>query len=341
MSTAPQTQTQPSPALFFETMNAYQRTAALKGAIQLDVFTAIGEGNTTAPSIAARCETSERGMRILCNYLVIIGFLTKDGANYGLTPDSGLFLDRRSPVYLGTAERFLGSPTLVDAYKDMAAIVRKGGEVFSAHGTMDPDHPVWVEFARSMAPMMAMPAEAIAKLTGAEKGAPWKVLDIAAGHGLFGIAIARQNPNATVVAVDWAHVLEVAREHAGSAGVASRYQVLPGSAFEIDFGEGYDIVLLTNFLHHFDQATCETLLRKVSAALKPGGRAITFEFVPNEDRVSPPMAAAFSMMMLGTTESGDAYTFSEFDRMFRNAGFSRSEIHPLPPTPGQIIISQK
>jgi len=123
--------------------------------------------------------------------------------------------------------------------------------------------------------------------------------------------------------------------------VASRYQVLPGSAFEVEFGEGYDIVLLTNFLHHFDQATCETLLRKVSAALKPGGRAITFEFVPNEDRVSPPMAAAFSMMMLGTTESGDAYTFSEFDRMFRNSGFGASELHPLPPSPGQVIISHK
>ncbi len=252
-----------------------------------------------------------------------------------------MFLDRRSPAYIGIAERFLASPTLMDAYKDLAAIVRKGGETMSAHGTMDPDHPIWIEFARSMAPMMAMPAEAIAKLAGAEKGAPWKVLDIAAGHGLFGIAIARQNPNATIVAVDWPRVLEVAREHAVSAGVASRYQVLPGSAFEVEFGEGYDIVLLTNFLHHFDQPTCETLLRKVAAALKPGGRAITFEFVPNEDRVSPPMAAAFSMVMLGTTESGDAYTFSEFDRMLRNSGFGASELHPLPPSPGQVIISHK
>ena len=337
---APQTQN-PSPALFFETMNAHQRTAALKAAIQLEVFTAIGEGNATAPSIAARCRTSERGMRILCDYLVIIGFLTKDGANYRLTQDSAMFLDRRSPAYMGIAERFLASPTMIDAYKDLAAIVRKGGETMSAHGTMDPDHPIWVEFARSMAPMMAMPAEAIAKLAGAEKGAPWKVLDIAAGHGLFGIAIARQNPNATIVAVDWYRVLEVAREHAVSAGVASRYQVLPGSAFEVEFGEGYDIVLLTNFLHHFDQPTCETLLRKVSAALKPGGRAITFEFVPNEDRVSPPLAAAFSMVMLGTTEGGDAYTFAEFDRMFRNSGFGVSELHPLPPSPGQVIVSHK
>jgi len=181
----------------------------------------------------------------------------------------------------------------------------------------------------------------IAKLVGAPAAANWKVLDIAAGHGLFGIAIARQNPNATIVAADWVNVLEVAKGDAAKAGVSSRYTTLPGSAFEIDFGTGYDIVLLTNFLHHFDPATCEKLLRKVHAALKPGGRAVTLEFVPNEDRVSPPTAAAFSMVMLGTTESGDAYTFSEYDRMFQNTGFVRSELHALTPFPGSVILSHK
>src|SRR5689334_24087062 len=197
MSSVPQTQP-PSPELIFDTLNSYQRSAALKGAIRLDVFTAVGEGNATTKAIAARCKTSERGMRILCDYLVIMGFLTKQGANYGLTQNSALFLDRRSHAYLGTVEQFLTSPMLTDGFKDVAAVVRKGGEIMSAHGTMDPNHPVWVDFAHAMAPMMAMPADMIAKLVGAPAAANWKVLDIAAGHGLFGIAIARQNPNATI-----------------------------------------------------------------------------------------------------------------------------------------------
>src|SRR5579872_1725579 len=287
----------PTPALFFETINAYQRTAALKGAIQLDVFTAIGEGHQTAAAISNRCQTSERGMRILCDYLVIIGFLTKTGTSYRLTPDSQMFLDRHSPAYLGTAERFLTSQTLMDAYKDVPGMVRSGGSVMSAHGTMEPDHPIWVEFARAMAPMMAMPAEMIAKLVGASAGAKWKVLKIAAGHGLFGIAAARHNPNATIVAAHWQRVLKVASENAARAGVSDRYQTLPGSAFDVDFGAGYDLVLLTNFLHHFDPPTCETLLRKVNGALNPGGRAVTLEFVPDDNRVSPPATAAFSFMM--------------------------------------------
>src|ERR1700686_1534618 len=92
----------PTPELFFATAQAYQQTAALKAALELDVFTAIAEGAESADSIARRCRTSERGMRILCDFLVIIGFLTKNRQTHGyqLTPDRAMFLDRRSPAYL-------------------------------------------------------------------------------------------------------------------------------------------------------------------------------------------------------------------------------------------------
>ena len=135
-------------------------------------------------------------------------------------------------------------------------------------------------------------------------------------------------------------MLEVAKENARNAAVSDRYSTIEGSAFDVEYGSGYDLVLLTNFLHHFDTATCETLLRKVRAALADGGRALTLEFVPNEDRISPPEAAGFSMIMLGGTPSGDAYTFSELG-MFSNAGFARSEIRPLPPSIEQLVISHK
>jgi 2-polyprenyl-3-methyl-5-hydroxy-6-metoxy-1,4-benzoquinol methylase len=340
MSRQAETQ-QPSPALFFETMNAYQRTACLKGAIELDLFTGIAEGADTAEALAPRCGASERGVRILCDYLVIIGFLTKDGNRYGLTLDSATFLNRKSPAYAGTAVGFIGSAELTDNFKDIAAVVRKGGTLLEEQGTVTPENPVWIEFARSMAPLMAMPAELLAKLCGVDKAGKCKVLDIAAGHGLFGVTIARLNPKAEVTAVDWAGVLSVAKENAQSAGVTDRYKTIAGSAFDVDYGSDYDFILLTNFLHHFDQPTCEKLLKKVHTALAPGGRAITLDFVPNEDRVSPPVAASFSVMMLGTTPSGDAYTYAEFERMFRNAGFSANELHSLPPTFQQVVISHK
>src|SRR5437764_11919132 len=93
--------TQPSPSLFFDTINAYQRSAVLKAAIQFNLFTIIGRGKPTAKDLAVKCKTSERGMRILCDYLVVIGFLIKKRQHYSLTPDSAVFLDQRSPEYIG------------------------------------------------------------------------------------------------------------------------------------------------------------------------------------------------------------------------------------------------
>jgi hypothetical protein len=332
---------QPSPQLFFQTINAHQRTEALKAAIELEVFTAIGEGNTTATEIAKRCQTSEKGMRVLCDFLTTMEMLTKQGDQYALTLDSSVFLDKRSPAYLGNATEFLCSPLLTEGFRHMTDAVRKGGTAIEGDGTIGPDHPIWVKFARGMSGMMSMPAQLMAKLVDPNADRKLKILDIAAGHGLFGISFATQNQRAEVTAVDWKAVLEVAKENAQKAGVAERYRTIEGSAFDVEFGSGYDLVLLTNFLHHFDPPTCETLLRKVRAALAEGGRAVTLEFVPNDDRVTPPEVAGFSMVMLVGTPSGDAYTFAELERMFANAGFSGSTIHQLPPTFQQVVISEK
>ena len=332
---------QPSPALFFQTMNAHQRTEALKAGIELDVFTAIAEGKTTAAEIAKHCQTSEKGMRILCDFLTIMEFLTKQNDHYGLTLDSSVFLDKRSPAYLGGAVEFMCSPMLTDGAKYIAEAVRRGGTVMENDGTIGPENPVWVKFARGMAPLMFMPAQLMAKMVDPNSDRKLKILDIAAGHGMFGIAFATANKQVEITALDWKSVLEVAKENAAKFGIADRYSTIEGSAFDVDFGSGYDLILLTNFLHHFDPPTCETLLRKVHAALADGGRAVTLEFVPNEDRVTPPDAASFSMMMLTSTPSGDAYTFSELEKMFANAGFSRSEMHALPPTIQQVVISEK
>lgn len=335
-----QTAGQPTPALLFDTINAYQRTEAIKSAIELNLFTAIAEGKTTALEIAEACQASERGTRILCDYLTIIGFLTKESNRYHLTPDSALFLDRRSPAYMGTVIDFMLSPMLTDNFRKLTEAVKKGGSP-SDEGTVAPDHPVWVKFARAMAPMMAMPSQLLARLVAPNGNQKLKILDIAAGHGLFGLAFASQNLQAEVTAVDWPNVLEVAKENAQAAGVSDRYHIRPGSAFDVDYGTGYDIVLLTNFLHHFDAPTCENLLCQVRASLADGGRAVTLEFVPNDDRVTPPQASAFSMMMLGSTPSGDAYTFAELEQMFANAGFASSELHELPPTIQRVVISHK
>jgi len=337
MATTP-AQQQPTPERFFTAINAYEQTEAMKTALELEVFTAIAEGNTTAATIAKRCSASERGMRTLCDFLTIHGFLTKQGTAYGLAPDTAMFLNRQSPAYLGGAVDFLLTSRIREAHGRLTEAVRKGGTALG-QGNLDPENPDWVKFAKAMMPMMFMPAQLMAADLR-KGGEAQKVLDIAAGHGIYGISVAKQNPSAHIYASDWKNVLEVAAQNAQAMGVADRYHLLPGSAFDTDFGSGYDLALITNFLHHFDPSTCTTFMRKVYAALKPGGRAAIAEFVPNPDRVSPPMAAAFSMMMLATTPSGDAYTFAELETMAKDAGFTRVELGS-PIGPGSLIIAYR
>ena len=330
---------QPTPERFFNAMNAYAQTEAMKAAIELEIFTAIAEGNGTAAVIAKRCNSAERGVRILCDFLTIQGFLTKEGAQYVLAPDSALFLSRHSPAYVGGAIEFMLTPRLREGHARLTDAVRRGGTALG-EGTLERENPDWVKFARAMMPLMHRPAEIMAAELR-KGGESRKVLDIAAGHGIFGIAAAKQNPAAHIYAADWKNVLEVAQQNAQAMGIADRYHLIPGSAFETDLGGGYDLALVTNFLHHFDPPTCTTFMRKVHAALTPGGRAAIVELVPNPDRVTPPTAAAFSMIMLATTPSGDAYTFAELESILKNAGFAKAELASEEIGLDRLIIAQR
>src|SRR5260370_2754420 len=152
-----------------------------------------------------------------------------------------------------------------------------------------------------MPPMMMMASQGLAEIVVGNERRTLKVLDIAAGHGLFGIAVLRANPKEEVTAVDWKNVLEVARENAKKFGVADRYKNLPGSVFDVDIGTGDDLILVPNFLHHFDEPTIALLLNKLHRALKPGGKVATLEFVPEEERGRPAVPSAFALITLSHT----------------------------------------
>jgi ubiquinone/menaquinone biosynthesis C-methylase UbiE len=218
---------------------------------------------------------------------------------------------------------------------DPVAYVRNGGA--TGLGSIAPDHPVWMAFAEAMIPVMTPVARLIAREVAAWSSPPQRILDIAAGHGIFGITVARALPQAELVAVDWPHVLEIARGNAEKAGVGSRLRTVAGSAFEVDWGNGYDLVLLANFLHHFDRAACVDLLRKIRASLAPNGRTLAVEFVPNEDRVSPPFQASFAFYMLGSTPNGDAFTANDFNLMARDAGYRRADVSAVPRSPQSLV----
>jgi D-arabinose 1-dehydrogenase-like Zn-dependent alcohol dehydrogenase len=319
-------------------LNGFQGAAILKAAIDLGLFTEIAAGAGSSSALAGRCHASEHGVETLCDSLTVMGLLEKSNGAYRLGSDAAVFLDKSSPAYMGGMAGFLMAPEMMQNWSDVAAIVRRGGPQGLAN--IAPEAPIWVEFAKGMANFAGFTAKMMAELI-VKDGEPAKVLDIAAGHGMFGIEIAKAAPGAHIVAQDWPRVLDVARENAVAAGVSERWSALPGSAFDVDYGNGYDVVLLTNFLHHFDRATCESVLVKSFEALAPGGRVATLEFIPNDDGVSPPFAALFGMVMLVSTPRGKAYRFSELDAMHRAAGFADCVMVELPPTPQRLVFARK
>lgn len=332
---------EPSLELIWSSLTGYQRTFALKAAVELNLFAAISGGATTVEDLATRCAAAPRGLRALLNHLVMSGLLTRDGTHYGLSATSAAFLDPNGMSNIGGAARFIASPMLIDSFSRLTDAVRRGGTAVPAAGTLAPEHPVWVDFARAMAPLAGMTAVFLANLLEIYRAPALRVLDIAAGHGMFGITLARLNPHVVVTALDWKNVLAVAQENARDAGVAERFRTLPGSALELDYGTDFDLVLVPNFLHHFDPPTCERVLTKTHAALKPGGRAVIVELIPDDDRSGPADAVSFALVMLATTPAGDAYTFPEYRAMLRNSGFTQASVHELPPSPARVVIAQR
>ena len=328
---------EPNPGLIWDTITAHQRSAALKAGVDLGVFNALGDGPLTAAELATKAGVAERGMRILCDYLAICGLIEKADGNYAHTPTSAVFLDGRSPASMSPTLPFLMNNKIMTAFRRLTETIRAGHTVLE-EPLAGEEVAEWVTFARTMQPMMGASAEFIADMV-IRNGSPKKVLDVAASHGLFGFAVARRAPNSEIVVQDFASVLEVTAENARASGI--KITPLPGSAFTIDLGDGYDAALVTNLFHHFSMDDNIKLMKRLYAALRPGGQMMVLEFVPNADRLTPPASASFSMMMLGNTPSGDAYTMGEYGQMLDAAGFGAREIMDVPMSAQQLIIATR
>ncbi len=326
---------EPDPSLIWETITAHQRSAALKAGVELGVFNALSDRPISVAELAARTGVAERPMRILCNFLTVQGLIAKSHEHYSHTPTSAMFLDSQSPASMAPTLPFLMSDKIMESAHLLTETIRRNRTALEEPLAGD-EVREWVTFARSMQPMMAAAAEFIAGVI-LRAGMPAKVLDVAASHGLFGMAVARLAPQCEVVAQDFASVLEVTAENARRAGIPITF--LPGSAFTAELGTGYDAVIVTNLFHHFDTSDIIALMKRFHAALRPGGRMLTLEFVPNEDRVSPPVPASFALMMLANTPAGNAYTMAEYNQMLDAAGFGAREIMDVPRSPERLIVA--
>jgi ubiquinone/menaquinone biosynthesis C-methylase UbiE len=289
----------------------------LEAAVRHKLFDALAGGPKTAEQVAAETGVSGRGAKAVLGALVGLEVLTRSGDKFALTPEAETFLVSTSPAYRGGLFQHASSQ-LIPGWLHLTQTV-KTGRPEKAVNTQAEGAEFFRQFVEDLYGMNIAASRALAdrlNLSG-----PVKVLDIAAGSGVWSIPIARKDPAARVTVVDWPEVLPVCQKVAAEHGVADRYSYIPGDILAVDYGTGYNIATLGHILHSEGVERSKRLLKKVYDALAPGGTIVIAEMVPNDERTGPPFPMLFGVNMLLHTSEGDVFTFAQMTDWLSAIGF--------------------
>ena len=311
---------------------ASRTSMSLAAAIDLDVFTLIAQGKRSAADIAKATKASQRHMSRLLDVLVCVGYLTKKGSQFGLTPVASTFLDRSKPTYMGTFadETVMSLPS----WMKLAEVIRTGKSV-SAVDTAE-GREFFPRLVKAIFPLTYGGARGlVASLSKAKLNKIERVLDVGAGSGAWSLPFAQANPKLRVTAQDYPEVTPTTREYAQQFGVADQYDYLEGDFRQVDFGQNqYDVVLLGQIIHSEGETWGKVLIGKCYKALKPGGMLVIAEMIPNDTRTGPVFPLLFGLNMLVNTTEGDVYTMAEYKQWLKQAGFkSVKTVHVEAPSP--------
>jgi ubiquinone/menaquinone biosynthesis C-methylase UbiE len=330
----------PSPRRVLDIASGYEPALILEAAVRLGVFDYLDFRPMTLDEVCEATRCSPRGMRALLNALVGLDLLDRYGDRYALTAESAAYLVSTSPDYQGQMCKHV-SRHLIHRWLGLTESVRTGKPAPGPVNDPATSGAYFREFVEDIFPMSYDAARALAVELGIpDANEPVSVVDLAAGSGVWGVALAEASPLVRVTAVDWANVLPVTRRIAAKHGVADQFTFVEGDLLAADFGTGHHVATLGHIIHSEGEARSRQLLKKLYDALAPGGRIVIAEFVPNEDRTGPSGALIFACTMLVNTEAGDTYTFNEMAAWLRDAGFK--DPHELDvPGPAPLIVATR
>jgi 2-polyprenyl-3-methyl-5-hydroxy-6-metoxy-1,4-benzoquinol methylase len=319
---------------------SYVPTVVLEAAIRHRVFDVLDAGPKTIKETAAATGASERGLRSIMNILVGLNFLAKtDGQRYTLTPESETFLVSTKPGFHGGILKHT-SEQLIPKWLQLNQIVATGKPATSVNQE-GAGSDFFQRFVADIFPMSYPSALTLAKHLAFDKsGSEARVLDLAAGSGVWGIALAQSSERVTVTAVDWADVLPATRKTVARFGMTDRFAFVSGDLLTTDFGHDHNVATLGHILHSEGEARSRTLLRKTFKALAPGGTIAIAEFLVNDDRTGPVIPLFFSANMLVNTDDGDTYSFEEISGWLAEAGFTNERLLEAP-GPSPLILATK
>lgn len=318
----------------------YVPPLVLEAAIRNRVFDVLDGGPKTLSEVQTATGASSRGLSAIMNALVGLEFLAKDAqGRYSLTAESAAFLVSTKPSFMGGMIRH-GSEDLIPKWLHLTEIVKSGKPANSVNQE-GAGAEFFQNFVSDIFPTSYPSAQALAKeLNFGEGGQPVRVLDLAAGSGVWGIALAQSSPRVRVTAVDWAVVLPVTRKTVEKFHLSDRFSFVEGDLLSADFGKDHNVATLGHILHSEGEERSRKLLAKVFQALAPGGTIAIAEFLVDDDRKGPLNGLFFAVNMLVNTDNGNTYSFNEIGSWLGAAGFRDARTIPAP-GPSPLILATK
>jgi precorrin-6B methylase 2 len=319
---------------------AYAPPLAIEAAVRLRIFDTLDDGSKTLDQIASATKCSTRGLSPVLNLLTGFGLLEKSGRDiYALTPESAAFLVSTKPSFQGGIFQHM-SRQLIPNWLHLTEIVRTGQPSEGVNEERD-GAAFFQQFVEDIFPMSYPSARLLADGLGlATARQTVSVLDLGAGSGVWGIALAQASPKVRVRAVDWEGVLPVTRRVAEKFGLADRFTFVPGDLLEADFGTGHQVAILGHILHSEGEKRSRLLLKKIFEALAPGGTLAIAEFLVNEDRTGPMNGLIFAVNMLVQTTAGNTYSFAEIRAWLQEAGFTNMRQMDAP-GPSPLVLADR
>jgi predicted O-methyltransferase YrrM len=329
----------PSPAMIMADLTGAWKSRTLVAGVELDVFSRIAAGKRTAKEIADAVGASHRGMTGLLDALTAIGYLQKTGSRYSLSPISAAFLLPSGSDYQGAMAHALSLTW--DAWKNLSEAVRSGRPAETVD-VAEKGKEFFPKLVASIFPgNFAAATAAVSQFPDKKRRKIGNILDVAAGSGAWSLAFARAIPEARVTTADFPEMTPITREFAEKLGVADRYDYLEGDLRKTNFGrDTYDLVILGHIFHSEGEKHGKELLAKCHAALRPGGKLLIAEYVPNDARTGPVMPMLFGLNMLLQTEEGAVFTLREYRAWLKAAGFRKVATIPVP-SPTTLILAIK
>ena len=319
--------------------SAYAPPLIIGAAVSNKVFDTLVTGPKTVEEVSKATGSSVRGLRSIMNALVGLELLTKNGDKYSLTPESEAFLVSNKP---GTLAGFfpMSMKRLIPLWLKLDETVRTG-QPSEARNEEHPGTEFFTELVENIIPMSYASAQALADhLQVAQSKQPTRVLDIAAGSGIWGIVLAQKSPQVEVTAVDWAGMIPTTKRITQKFDVADRFKYIEGDIGEVDFGNGYDIATLGHILHSEGEERSLRLIKKTFGALKPGGTIAIADWLVNDERTEPLPSLIFAVTMLVNTEKGDTFSFNEIKNWLEEAGFKNVRTLEAP-GPSPLVLATK